>query len=136
MTKPATHTRPVADETLEMNPDALEPDLEVASLPSPVTVHRTHRRPLGAHPVPLLGGAGSVALLVAIVLLAAGSAIAGFLVLVFAAALPGLAGGVRREPDAPAAKPMLSASGHCASTGGVWHRERPRMDPRRLEARS
>jgi hypothetical protein len=67
---------------------------------------------------------------VAIVLLAAGSAIAGFLVLVFAAALLGLfAGGVRREPDAPAAKPMLSASGHLRSrarfatvTGREWTR--------------
>jgi hypothetical protein len=99
MAKPATHARPVADETLEMNPDAVEPDLEVASRPSPVTMNRSHPRPLGAHPVPLLGGVGSVALLVAIVLLAAGSAIAGLLVLVFAAALLGLfAGGVRGDP--------------------------------------
>jgi hypothetical protein len=56
---------------------------------------------------------------VAIVLLAAVSAIAGLLVLVFAAALLGLfACGVRGDPYAPAAKPVLSASGHLRSRAG------------------
>jgi hypothetical protein len=73
------------------------------SLPPP-TLHRSHRRPFGAHPVPLLGAVGAVALLAAIVLLAAGAIVGGLVVLMLAVPLLGLfAGGVMREPDAPVA---------------------------------
>lgn len=116
MADPASRADPADGETREMNADAVAPELKLASRPSHVTVHRSHRRPLGAHPVPLLGAAGSVLLLVAIVLMASGSIVAGLAVLVIAAALFGLfAGGVRREPGAPAAEPAVRAAGRLQS---------------------
>jgi hypothetical protein len=103
-----------------MRRDPVAADLEIASEPTPPTVHFSHRRPMGIHPVPLLGIGGSVALIVAIVLLAGGSVLGGLLVLVFAAASLALfAGGVRREPHAPAAEPTRRAAGRLRSLAGL-----------------
>jgi multidrug resistance efflux pump len=61
--------------------------------------------------VPLLGGAGSVALLVAIMLLASGALVAGLILLVLAIVLLALfVGGVRREPETPTARLTLMAA--------------------------
>jgi hypothetical protein len=100
-------------ETLELTPEPVVPDPALdpdqVQTDAPPTLHHVHRRPFGIHPVPLLGGLGSLALLAAIVLLAAGSLVGGLIVLVLAAAsLTLFFAGVRREPDAPAARGTLS----------------------------
>jgi hypothetical protein len=100
----ASRTRPSRDETLELRPDPVISDLGIAPGSAPPTLHRSHRRLFGAHPIPLLGGAGGVALVVAIVLIADGAIVGGLVVLMLAVPLLGLfAGGIVREPDAPAA---------------------------------
>jgi hypothetical protein len=133
MAKSDARTRPATDETVEMNRDGVIRDLDVAPTPAPPTVHRSTRRPLGIHPVPLLAAAGGLALVLAVVLLAAGALIGGLLGLAVALAALGLfAGGVRREPDAPAADHTLRAAGRVralawlaavtgrASAGASW----------------
>jgi len=95
----------VTGETLELPAEPVVPDSAVASSPAPpeapATVHQAHRRPLGVHPVPLLGGLGVLALLVAVVLLAGPSVVGGLVLGVLAIALLTLfLAGVRREPDA------------------------------------
>lgn len=83
---------------------------------SPPAVHHARRRPLGAHPVPLLGGLGGLALLLAIILFALGSLVGGLVLLALAIALLTLfAGGVRRDPDAPAAGLTLRAAARARS---------------------
>jgi hypothetical protein len=120
MPKSGARKRSAAGETIEMRMDPVVADLESASEPTPPTVHFSHRRPMGVHPVPLLGIGGSVALIVAIVLLAAGSVIGGLLVLVLAAASLALfAGGVRQEPHAPAAEQARRAAGRLRSFAGL-----------------
>ena len=101
-------------ETLELPAEPVVPDSAVASSPAPpeapATVHQAHRRPLGVHPVPLLGGLGVLALLVAVVLLAGPSVVGGLVLGVLAIALLTLfLAGVRREPDAPFGRLTLRA---------------------------
>lgn len=104
MPRSAFRSRPPGYETVELNPEGVVPAPKLAPDPAPPTVHLSHRRPFGAHPVPLLGGAGGVALLVAIVLLASGAIVGGLVLLMLAVPLLGLfAGGVIREPGAPVA---------------------------------
>jgi hypothetical protein len=108
MPKSAARSRVPFEETIELGPDAVVPAVDIPSEPAPPTVHRSHRRPFGVHPVPLLGGVGGVALVVAIVLLAGGAIVGGLVILMIAVPLLGLfAGGVMREPDAPAASRSL-----------------------------
>jgi hypothetical protein len=56
---PRCATQLEAEETLELNPVLVLPDPNITPAPArehlPAAVHRTHRRPLGIHPVPLLG---------------------------------------------------------------------------------
>lgn len=140
-----------AGETIELIPHSVDPDSELTSAPAstqpPTAVHQVHRRPLGAHPVPLLGAFGSLALVLAIVVLASGSAVAGLVLLVLALALFALfAGGVRREPDAPTAGPALRAVVRLRSlarlasiSGGAWFRagvELARIRHRQRQLRS
>lgn len=104
-----------------MHPKGVAADLRLRAEPAPLTLHRSHRRPLGAHPVPLLGGVGGVALLLAIILLADGAIIAGLVVLMLAVPLLGLfVGGVMREPSAPAARSSLQLAHRLRSLTGLF----------------
>jgi len=115
----ASRARPPRDETLELSPDAVAPAPDIDPKSAPPTVHLSHRRPLGAHPVPLLGGVGGIALLVAILLLADGAIVGGLVVLILAVPLLGLfAGGIMREPDAPAARRSLQLVRRIRSLAG------------------
>ncbi len=120
---PQCGTRLAAGETLEMNPAPVVNDPSVANgtaEPGPPAVHYAHRRPLGAHPVPLLGGLGSLALLLAIILLATGWLVAGLVLLALATALLTLyAGGVRHDRDAPTAGLSLAAADRARSLAGL-----------------
>ena len=119
MPKSAFRTRPRGEETVELGPDAFVPAPEIRSEPAPPTVHRSHRRPFGVHPVPLLGGVGGVALVVAIVLLAGGAIVGGLIFLMLAVPMLGLfAGGIMREPDAPAAGRSLQLLRRIRSISG------------------
>jgi hypothetical protein len=119
MPKSASRTRPTRDETIELSPDGVIPAPESAPDPAPPTVHRSHRHPFGAHPVPLLGLVGLVALVTAIVLLAAGAIVGGLVVLMLAVPLLGLfAGGVMREPNAPAASRSIQLIHRIRSLAG------------------
>src|SRR5437763_1831592 len=123
---PQCGTRLTADEareTLELPTNPVRPDDRMAAaLPSdlPHSVHQVHRRPLGIHPVPLLGGLGGLVPLVAIILLAEGPLIAGLILLGVALALLTLFfHAVRKEPDAPAARPTRRAADRLHSLGGL-----------------
>lgn len=109
---PRCGTNLVTGETLELSAEPVVPDRGVSSSPAPqrapTAVHQSHRRPLGVHPVPLLGGLGSLALLAAIILLASASIVGGLVLLGLAAVFLTLfLTGARREPDAPAAQLTL-----------------------------
>jgi uncharacterized membrane protein (GlpM family) len=83
---------------------------------APPTIHHVNRRPLGIGPVPLLGGALLVLVLLAIVLLAIGSWIVGMILLACSVALLALLlVAVEREPEDPAARVAVSAAGHARS---------------------
>jgi RNA polymerase subunit RPABC4/transcription elongation factor Spt4 len=99
---PKCGTRSTAGETLELPLDVVSASPEVAAAPgeSPPMVYQVQRRPLGIDPVPLLGGAGGVALLVAIILFASGSSIGGVIVLILSLALLTLFfAAVERQPE-------------------------------------
>jgi hypothetical protein len=71
---PQCGTRLDNGETLEMNPDpTVVPDATLVSSAAPgesrPAVQQVYRRPLGLHPVPLLAGIATLALLLAIILL-------------------------------------------------------------------
>lgn len=115
---PACGAAQAAGETLEFPDEAIiaDPAVAVSATETPPTVHRIHRRPLGIHPVPLLGALGTVALVVAIVLLAAGSLVGGLILLGLALALLTLfRAGVKSEPDAPTARLTLRTVDRCRS---------------------
>jgi hypothetical protein len=120
MPKSASRPRSTRDETLERNPGALIADLDGSLEPASPTVHRSHRRPFGVHPVPLLGAVGGLALLAAIILLAAGAIVGGLALLIVALPLLGLfAGGVIEDPDAPAAGRSLQLAHRMRSLAGL-----------------
>ncbi|HJS93171.1 MAG TPA: hypothetical protein VJ741_02835 [Solirubrobacteraceae bacterium] len=92
----------------------------VPTATSAPVVHRAHHRPLGIHPVPLLGALAALALLLAIILLAVGSLVAGLIMLGIAVASFSLfAGGVRREPDAPAGRVVLRTTHRARALAGL-----------------
>jgi hypothetical protein len=112
-------TLPRQGETLELQPHEVVSDFDVALEPARPTLHRSHHRPLGAHPVPLLGAVGGVALLIAIILLAGGTIVAGLVVMMLAVPVLGLfVGGVMREPDAPVAGRSLQLIHRARSFAG------------------
>lgn len=118
MAKSDARTRQGGDETLEMDAGTVVPDLDIRPQPAPPTLHRSHVRPFGAHPVPLLGGVGGLALVAAVVLLADGAIVGGLVVLILAIPVLGLfVGGVMREPEAPVARPTLRAVDRGRSVG-------------------
>jgi hypothetical protein len=101
-----------AGETIEITPapvvaDAPPVEAPPAAQPPPV-LHRVERRPLGVHPVPLLGGLCAITLALGVAFVAVGVPVPGFILLGAAVALFALfAGGVRRDPDAPVARLVL-----------------------------
>ena len=116
---PECGIRLAAGETIEMSLP-VRPDPNVSSAPpassAPPVFHQAHRRPFGAHPVPVLGALGGGSFLLGIVLLVVGVVVPGLVLIVLAVGLLALfAGGVRREPDAPAAEATLHAAGRTRS---------------------
>jgi hypothetical protein len=70
--------------------------------------------------VPLLGALAALALMLAIVLLAAGSLVAGLILLALAiASFTLFGGGVRREPDAPAGRLVLRTAYRARALAGL-----------------
>ena len=115
-------TRLQDGETLEIKPGPLRHSRVPAGVltESPPAIHQVHRRPMGVHPVPLLGAFGAVGLILAIVLLANGSLVAGLILLGLAIAASALFfGGVSREPDAPAAAFFLRAGNRVRALSGM-----------------
>jgi hypothetical protein len=108
-----------------MNPDpAILPDAPLVSSAAPgesrPAVQQVYRRPLGVHPVPLLAGIATLALLLAIILLAAGALVAGLFCLGAAIALLTLFfAAVRRAPDAPGAPLVLRAVHRLRTLAGL-----------------
>jgi hypothetical protein len=121
---PRCGTRLVAGETLEMNPEPVLADPMLVQRPahadSEAAIHQVHRRPLGIHPLPLLGALGAGSFVLAIVLLATGLLVPGLILfgLTFAF-LVLFVGGVRREPDAPAARVTRRTTARLVSLAGV-----------------
>jgi hypothetical protein len=110
-------------------------------------VYQVHRRPLGIHPVPLLGGVGSVALFAAIILFASGSSVGGLIVLSLSyVLLMFFFSAVKREPDTQTARfartvvdRVRSLLTLAAVTAGAWSRAGLgllRIRRRRLRLRS
>jgi hypothetical protein len=87
---------------------------------SPSATQQVYRRPLGIHPVPLLAGLAALALLLAIILLATESLVAGLILLGAAiASLTLFFAGASREPDAPGAPFVLRAAHQLKSLAGL-----------------
>lgn len=121
---PQCGTRLGDGETLELHPEPIVPDASLAPRAAPAdlppAVHQAHRRPLGIHPVPLLGGLGALGLLLAVILLAAGSLVAGLILLGITVALFTLfSAGVRREPDVPAARLAIRTASRISALAGL-----------------
>lgn len=121
---PQCGTHLTSGETLELRAGPVVADprtaADVPAAASAPAVHQAHRRPLGIHPVPLLGGLGAILLVAAIVLLAVGSWVAGLILLgIGAASLALFSGGVRREPDAPVVRLVLRTTGRARAVGGL-----------------
>ena len=114
----ACGTRLAQDETLELPVEPVIPDaaVGVAAAETPPTVHQLYRRPFGFHPVPLLGAMAALSLVIAIVLLAAGSLAGGLILVGLAVALFVMfLAAVGREPDAPAAQLTLRVADRSGS---------------------
>jgi hypothetical protein len=80
------------------------------------TFHEARRRPLGIETLALIGGLGAVTLILAIVMFAAGSWVAGIVLLVITGALLwAFLAAARRHPEAPAASGALAAADRVGS---------------------
>ena len=121
---PGCGTALAVAKTVELDPIPVVRDDDVVARlrpehPSPA-LHRAQRRPFGLHPVTLLGGLGTLSFLLGLVLLGSGSVITGLVLLVLAGALASLfVAGVRRDPDAPAARATRRALGRARSWAGL-----------------
>jgi hypothetical protein len=82
----------------------------------PTTVHQIQRQPLGLEPPQLLGGLSAMAVVVAVVLFAAGASIAGVFLMIVALTLAALLlAAVRREPQSPSARVVGRGSDRAVS---------------------
>lgn len=103
--RPATGDR---TPTRDGHTEDMLPRREVEFAP---TVHRVHRRPFGLGPAPLLAALGGVMFVIALVLFALGSWVAGTVFLVMAGvAVCLLLVAIRREPEAQTSRLAITAA--------------------------